>query len=274
MRGDARRERARGLGLARRAAEWQARGEVARAEGLYERAIALLERAAGPGDPELGRALTNFGLLRKSCGDLDAARKHYERALPLLRQSLGAAHADVATLLHNLAMLLKAQAAVLEQRSRAAERDARELARLRSPPPLRADLARHPLVVRPSAIHRFGVFAARAIPANEDILEYTGERIARREAVRRWNADRTYLVWLDAYWRIDGSVGGSGAELVNHCCTPNVRMARKRGHVWLHSRRRIRAGEELVLDYRFPKDSPRIPCYCGSPACRGTINER
>jgi len=67
-------------------------------------------------------------------------------------------------------------------------------------------------------------------------------------------------------------VGGSGAELINHCCDPNLVRRRIGGHIYYYSRRRIRPGEELSVDYRFSKDSLRMKCRCGSPKCRGTIN--
>jgi SET domain-containing protein len=38
------------------------------------------------------------------------------------------------------------------------------------------------------------------------------------------------------------------------------------------SRRTIRAGEELTVDYHFDKKVERVPCRCGAPKCRGTIN--
>jgi SET domain-containing protein len=38
------------------------------------------------------------------------------------------------------------------------------------------------------------------------------------------------------------------------------------------SLRRIRAGEELTLDYQFHDKAEEIPCRCGSAKCRGTIN--
>jgi hypothetical protein len=66
--------------------------------------------------------------------------------------------------------------------------------------------------------------------------------------------------------------GGSGAELINHCCEPNCVFERKRGRAWVRSLRAIAAGEELLLDYHFPKDSVPTPCYCGVVTCRGTIN--
>lgn len=40
----------------------------------------------------------------------------------------------------------------------------------------------------------------------------------------------------------------------------------------VYSRRRIRVGEELTIDYRYPADLAPIPCLCGETACRGIIN--
>jgi SET domain-containing protein len=38
------------------------------------------------------------------------------------------------------------------------------------------------------------------------------------------------------------------------------------------STRDIKTGEELTVDYNFSKDIDKIPCFCGSATCRGTIN--
>jgi SET domain-containing protein len=38
------------------------------------------------------------------------------------------------------------------------------------------------------------------------------------------------------------------------------------------SRRTIRRGEELTVDYRFDKDIEQVPCRCGAETCRGVIN--
>jgi SET domain-containing protein len=38
------------------------------------------------------------------------------------------------------------------------------------------------------------------------------------------------------------------------------------------SKRAIRRGEELTIDYRFDKKVERVPCRCGAKACRGVIN--
>ena len=128
------------------------------------------------------------------------------------------------------------------------------------------------LEIRPSPIHRFGVFAAETIPAHRKVIEYTGERISRRESKRRASGRHTYLFSLDDYWNLDGAVGGSGAEIINHSCDANLRAAIISGHILYFSRRVVRPGEELSVDYRFSDRIGRVPCRCGAANCRGTIN--
>lgn len=130
------------------------------------------------------------------------------------------------------------------------------------------------LIVRPSKIHRWGVYAGEDIPVRRKVIEYTGERISRRETRRRSDAQdkMIYLFTLDNYWTIDGAVGGSGAEFINHCCDPNIVTEIRNGHILYMSRRPIRRGEELTVDYHFGKDIEEVPCHCGAKTCRGTIN--
>jgi SET domain-containing protein len=123
-----------------------------------------------------------------------------------------------------------------------------------------------------SSIHRWGVFAEERIPARRKVIEYTGERISRIETKRRASGPLNYIFTLDKYWSIDGAVGGSGAELINHSCEPNCYAIINRGHILYMSLRAIMPGEELTVDYHFEKDVERVPCICGSPRCRGTIN--
>jgi SET domain-containing protein len=124
-----------------------------------------------------------------------------------------------------------------------------------------------------SKIHRWGVYAAEFIPANRKVIEYTGERINRRETKRRGDESKlTYLFTLDAYWTIDGSVGGSGAEYINHSCDPNLAARIIKGHILYMSVRDIKPGEELTVDYHFDKKVDKVPCHCGSKKCRGVIN--
>jgi SET domain-containing protein len=150
------------------------------------------------------------------------------------------------------------------------------MARTRSPqvPTIDERFANFRLQIRPSKIHRWGVYAGEDIPARRKIIEYTGERISRKETKRRSDTQGRliYLFTLDKYWTLDGAVGGSGAEYINHCCDPNVKTVIRDGHILYMSQRAIRKGEELTVDYHFAKDVERIPCKCGAAACRGTLN--
>ena len=128
--------------------------------------------------------------------------------------------------------------------------------------------------VRNSAIHGRGVFALEPIPANRKVIEYTGERISAIACERRGHGHCTYYFSLDRYWVLDGSVGGSGAEYINHSCGPNLITRIMKGHILYMSLRKIRRGEELTVDYHFSKHEEYTPCHCKSKNCRGTINLR
>lgn len=131
---------------------------------------------------------------------------------------------------------------------------------------------RYHLVVVSSRIHRWGVRAGEAIPAHRKVIEYTGERISRRETKIRAARPLNYIFTLDNYWSIDGAAGGSGAEFINHSCDPNLVTRIIQGHILYFSKRPIKRGEELTVDYRFAHDVEKIECTCGSKKCRGTIN--
>lgn len=142
-------------------------------------------------------------------------------------------------------------------------------------PRVNLKLAFFELLIRRSRIERFGVFTEETIPRGKRVIQYTGERISEREAMHRvarmflaGKAGRVYTVHLNRRWRLDGSVGGSGAEFINHSCDPNLTMRRNRGQIFLYSFRKIKAGEELTVDYGF---RCAYPCHCGSSKCRGTI---
>ncbi|MFZ0961126.1 MAG: SET domain-containing protein-lysine N-methyltransferase [Terriglobia bacterium] len=133
--------------------------------------------------------------------------------------------------------------------------------------------AKFRLKVGKSRIHRWGVFAVQQIPARRNVIEYAGELINPVEAYRRGkDATETYNFKLDEFWRIDGAVGGVGGQFINHSCAPNLRWRRLGDRVLCQTVRPIAVGEELTLDYNFSAKLPKVPCRCGSPKCRGTIN--
>jgi SET domain-containing protein len=127
------------------------------------------------------------------------------------------------------------------------------------------------LLIRRSKIHRYGVYAEEHIPAHRKVIEYTGERLNRRDAKNRDRGSYTYLFAVDNYWTLDGAVGGSGAEIINHCCDPNLISRVMKGHVLYMSVRAIEPGEELTIDYHFTPSGDGTKCFCGAKNCRGSI---
>ena len=131
--------------------------------------------------------------------------------------------------------------------------------------------AGYKLSIRKSKIHRFGVYAEERIPANRKVIEYTGERLNRAETKRRGEGEYTYLFTLDKYWTLDGAFGGSGAEIINHSCEPNVVSRIMKGHIIYMSLRTIEAGEEITVDYNFEYVGDRTSCACGTGSCRSVM---
>ena len=128
------------------------------------------------------------------------------------------------------------------------------------------------LKLRRSKIHRFGVFSMEDIPKRTRVIEYTGERISRRIISRRLEGEFTYIFMLDSYWGIDGAVGGSGAEIINHSCEPNLEAHIVRARrIYYVSLRPIKTGEELTVDYSFDAHQDPHECRCGARTCRGDM---
>jgi len=143
-----------------------------------------------------------------------------------------------------------------------------------------------PYVVRDSLIHGRGVFAARRIRKRTRIIEYRGERISWKEALKRPDTDpdnpfHTFFFSLDDGRVIDAGVRGNAARWINHSCAPNCKTIEDdEGRVYIRAKRRIDEGEELTYDYNLSIDgklSKReralFECRCGKKKCRGTMLE-
>ncbi len=133
-----------------------------------------------------------------------------------------------------------------------------------------------------SAIHGRGVYARETIPDGTRVIEYTGERITKAEAVRReaqrlargrkGGDDCVYIFNLNRRHDLDGRTRRNVARLINHSCAPNCRVEVICGRIWIIARREIPAGAELTFDYGFSfTEWPKHPCHCGSRRCAGFI---
>jgi SET domain-containing protein len=137
--------------------------------------------------------------------------------------------------------------------------------------------------VRRSGVHGKGVFALTPLAAGDEVIEYTGELISWREALRRHphdprDPDHTFYFHIDDRHVIDAKFGGNSARWINHACTPNCEADEQGERIFIKALRDIAAGEELFYDYGLVIDErytaklkKRFECRCGTPGCRGTM---
>lgn len=137
--------------------------------------------------------------------------------------------------------------------------------------------------VRRSGVHGKGVFAVAPLAGGDAVIEYVGEVITWREALRRHPHDpkdpnHTFYFHIDEDHVIDAKYGGNSSRWINHSCDPNCEAETDEGRVFIRAKRNIKAGEELFYDYGLVIDEPytpalkkQYPCWCGSKNCRGTL---
>ena len=136
---------------------------------------------------------------------------------------------------------------------------------------------------RRSGVHGKGVFALADLAEGETIIEYVGEVISWKEALRRHPHDptdpnHTFYFHMDAKHVIDAKHGGNSSRWINHACKPNCEADEDGGRVFIKALQNIKAGEELFYDYRLIIDAKytkkllaEYPCWCGAKKCRGTL---
>ncbi len=106
-----------------------------------------------------------------------------------------------------------------------------------------------------------GIFAGEMIPKGTCVIEYTGRSLT----VKQYAASRSkYLFETGKNTVIDGSMRSNTARYINHSCLPNCEIEIKEKRVFIFSKRRIKAGEELTYDY----DTEYFEAYIKPKGCR------
>jgi histone-lysine N-methyltransferase SETD1 len=154
-----------------------------------------------------------------------------------------------------------------------------------------------------SAIHNWGLYAEENIAGNDMIIEYVGEKVRQRVAdLREINYQKqgigsSYLFRIDEDTVVDATKKGGIARFINHSCMPNCTakiikvdgtkriviyalrdIGKSKLATYLHHFEFILTShldEELTYDYKFEREinsDDRIPCLCGSVACKGFLN--
>lgn len=149
--------------------------------------------------------------------------------------------------------------------------------------PTSAPITGRRIQTRRSGVHGKGVFAITDFAQGETIIEYVGEIISWKEALRRHPHDpldpnHTFYFHIDETHVIDAKHGGNSSRWINHSCKPNCEPDEIDGRIFIKARRNILAGEELSYDYGLVIDAPltdklkaEYPCWCGAKKCRGTL---
>ncbi len=137
------------------------------------------------------------------------------------------------------------------------------------------------LTLRRSRIHNLGLFSTRDIEPHLPIVEYAGEIVrepvadARERMYQRYGI-QDYMFRITDDVIVDATLKGGRGRYINHSCEPNsyaeIYVQGSQQIVCIYSKRLIRAGEEITYDYQFPSEEDKIPCRCGAPSCRGTLN--
>ncbi|KAL7812817.1 hypothetical protein V8C26DRAFT_430610 [Trichoderma gracile] len=136
-----------------------------------------------------------------------------------------------------------------------------------------------------SAIHNWGLYAMENINKDDMIIEYVGEEVRQQIAEIRENRylksgiGSSYLFRIDDNTVIDATKKGGIARFINHSCMPNctAKIIKVEGskRIVIYALRDIAMNEELTYDYKFEREIgslDRIPCLCGTAACKGFLN--
>ncbi|CAF3447441.1 unnamed protein product [Fusarium graminearum] len=136
-----------------------------------------------------------------------------------------------------------------------------------------------------SAIHNWGLYAMENIAKDDMIIEYVGEQVRQQISEIRENRylksgiGSSYLFRIDDNTVIDATKKGGIARFINHSCMPNctAKIIKVEGskRIVIYALRDIALNEELTYDYKFEREigsTDRIPCLCGTAACKGFLN--
>ncbi|KAL1304848.1 hypothetical protein AAFC00_003773 [Neodothiora populina] len=136
-----------------------------------------------------------------------------------------------------------------------------------------------------SAIHGWGLYAMENIAYNDMIIEYVGEKVRQKVAdLREEKYDKqgigsSYLFRMVDDEIVDATKKGGIARFINHSCAPNctAKIIKVEGtrRIVIYAMKDIAKNEELTYDYKFEREygsTDRIPCLCGTTACKGFLN--
>jgi len=109
-----------------------------------------------------------------------------------------------------------------------------------------------------------GLFAEEDIPKGACIVEYIGKPVSEEVAIR--DAGK-YLFEVAKNKTIDGNIPSNIARYINHSCAGNCEAVGPNGRIFIFSRKRIKAGDELTYDYGKDYFDKHIKPHCRCLRC-------
>ncbi len=109
-----------------------------------------------------------------------------------------------------------------------------------------------------------GLFTEEEIPRSEFIIEYFGTHLSSKQADEKGGK---YLFEINKNITIDGSSRLNLARYINHSCKPNSRAVLEGKRIFIYSKRKIKAGEEINCNYGkdyYERIIKPIGCKCGN----------
>jgi uncharacterized protein len=110
-----------------------------------------------------------------------------------------------------------------------------------------------------------GLFATEPIKKRTLIVQYSGRKLATKEADRLEARGSRYLYEINSRWTIDGSGRRNLGRYANHSCRPNAESHRIGYKVFLRAIKAIKPGAEITYDYGedyFTNVITRRGCKC------------
>ena len=128
-----------------------------------------------------------------------------------------------------------------------------------------------PVEVRNSRINGRGLFAGARLPGRRKLGEISGELVRLPGAWKKVEkSDKIYLIELNERQALECSSGNSFRYL-NHSCAANCYMRITRTRVEIYTRRAIKAGTELTVNYGATPHKDGMRCACGAANCKGLL---
>ncbi|HKP84794.1 MAG TPA: SET domain-containing protein [Blastocatellia bacterium] len=116
-----------------------------------------------------------------------------------------------------------------------------------------------------------GLFTPEPISAKQRIIEFTGPLITNEERMR---IGGKYLFEVRKGYFIDGRSRNNIARYINHSCRPNAVAYTEGNKIWIWSRKKIKAGSEITINYgKEYLDQYIKPVGCRCEKCRSNPNK-